>query len=437
MKERQFLSLLDHTAPNLSFQNEPSWMSDRRASALEQLPELDLPGTNLEDWRRTDVRGLSIDQFFLPTPEDIVPDLGPVQPENTEQLAGLMMQQNGVTLDQIGELDSVYFADFQTALKEKPDLLREYMGQAIRRNPSKDRSIFDVMQSAFLQGGYVLYIPTGVVVEKPFQVFKTLNGSSVADFSNTLIIAEDNSQATVLELQGSARENQAGLHCGAVEIFVGSNAHLNFVQIQDFNQQTWNFSTQRALIQQSANLRWITACLGSRLSKIDQLAELSESGANVDMLGLAFAQKRQHLDVHTYQKHSAAHTTSDLLYQNVLTDRSRTVWRGMIEVVKGAQEIDAYQKNENLLLDKRARADTIPGLEILADEVRCTHGATAGPVDPEQVYYLMSRGLSPEWAERTVVEGFFEPILQRIPSIDLRQRLTESVQNKLAMAHKT
>jgi len=437
MKERQTLSLIDYTVSNFSFQNEPDWMLSRRSSALEQLPELNLPSTNLEDWRRTDVRGLSIDQFFLPTPEDIVPDLGPVQPENTEQLAGLMMQQNGVTLDQIGKLDGVYFADFQTALKEKPDLLQEYMGRAIRRNPSKDRSIFDVMQNAFLQGGYVLYIPAGVVVEKPFQVFKTLNGNSVADFSNTLVIAEDNSQATILELQGSARVNQAGLHCGAVEIFLGSNAHLNFVQIQDFNQQTWNFSTQRALIQQSANLRWITACLGSRLSKIDQLAELSGSGANVDMLGLAFAQKRQHLDVHTYQKHSAAHTTSDLLYQNVLTDRSRTVWRGMIEVAKGAQEIDAYQKNENLLLDKRARADTIPGLEILADEVRCTHGATAGPVDPEQVYYLMSRGLSPEWAERTVVEGFFEPVLQRIPSTDLRQRLTESVQNKLAMAHKT
>ena len=437
MKERQSLSLLDHTASNLSFQNEPDWMSGRRESALERLPELDLPSTSLEDWRRTDVRGLSLDQFCLPDMEAIDRDLGPDKPENTELLAGLIMQQNGITLDQTGKPNRIYFADFHTALREKPDLVKEYLGRAIRENPSKDENMFDVLQNVFLRGGYVLHVPAGVVEEKPFQVFTTLNGHSVANFPHTLIIAEANSQATILEVQESGANNQPGLHCGAVEIFLGPNSHLNFVQIQDFNQQTWCFSTQRALIQQSANLRWVTACLGSRLSKIDQLSELSQVGANADMLGLTFAQKRQHLDIHTYQKHRAARTTSDLLYQNVLTDRSRTVWRGMIEVVKDAQEIDAYQKNENLLLDRRARADTIPGLEILADEVRCTHGATAGPVDPELIYYLMSRGLSRQLAERTVVEGFFEPVLQRVPSTELRKRLAESVRTKLAMAHKT
>lgn len=436
MGKKRSLNQIDHTISNSIPQDEPSWMQNHRNCALEQLSELTLPRTDLEAWRRTDVRGLSIEQFCLPTMETADPNLGSNWPEGTSQTACLMMQQNGITLDRIDQSDQVYFADFQTALREKPELLKEYLGQAIRKNPPEDENIFDAMHNAFLRGGYVLYIPVGVVVEKPFQFFTTLNGESIADFSHTLVIAEANSQATILEMQGSTSNNQQGLHCGAVEIFLGANAHLNFVQIQDFNQQTWNFSTQRAIIQQSANLRWVTATLGSRLSKIDQLAELAGTGANADMLGLGFAEKRQHLDVHTYQKHSAARTTSDLLYQNVLTGRSRTVWRGMIEVVKDAQEIDAYQKNDNLLLDRRARADTIPGLEILADEVRCTHGATAGPVDPEQIYYLMSRGLSRQWAERTVVEGFFEPVLQRIPTTDLRDRLTESVQKKLALTHK-
>ena len=152
---------------------------------------------------------------------------------------------------------------------------------------------------------------------------------------------------------------------------------------------------------------------------------------NLLLFGSTQQEGENGIDVHTYQKHAAPHTTSDLLYRNVLTDRSRTVWRGMIEVVKDAQHVDAYQKNDNLLLSKRARADTIPGLEILADEVRCTHGATGGQIDPEQIYYLMSRGLPQHWAEEVIVSGFLEPVLQQIPSNDLRNRLKQLISHKL------
>ena len=169
------------------------------------------------------------------------------------------------------------------------------------------------------------------------------------------------------------------------------------------------------------------------MSKLDQLVEMNGEGSHADLLGLTATHARQHIDIHTYQKHAVSNSTSNLLYRNVLKDRSRTVWRGMIEVDKGAQKIDSYQQNDNLILSKRARADTIPGLEILADDVRCTHGATAGKIDQEQVFYLMSRGLSYNQAEQTIVNGFFESVLQRIPLEYLRNQLQKSIVGKLQL----
>ena len=421
----------NYIASTFVSQGEPQWMLNRRSDAFEQFRTMPMPSTELEAWRRTDIRGLSVDNFHPPSPDTLDSTLVQQIPHDPDQQAGLLVQQNGVILNSVNSNRGVYFADLQTALKEKPGLVETYLGQAIQQSQTYSRNRFEVMHNAFMKGGYVLYLPAGVVVENPFQVFMTLNGDAVADFSHTLIIAEANSQATIFEEFRSTADKDTALHCGAVEIFVSPNAHLNFVQIQGWNQKTWHFSTQRAIVERDANLRWVTTCLGSRLTKIDQLVELAGTGANADMLGLALADKRQHIDVHTYQKHAAPHTTSDLLYRNVLTDRSRTVWRGMIEVVPDAQNIDAYQKNDNLLLSKHARADTIPGLEILADEVRCTHGATAGQIDPEQIYYLMSRGLPQHWAEEVIISGFLEPVLQRIPSNDLRNRLEQSISHKL------
>ena len=216
-------------------------------------------------------------------------------------------------------------------------------------------------------------------------------------------------------------------------MFLGQNAFVNYAQIQNWNKKVWNFSTQRAKLERGANLRWITTSLGSRLSKLDQLVEMNGEGSHADLLGLTATHARQHIDIHTYQKHAVSNSTSNLLYRNVLKDRSRTVWRGMIEVQKDAQKIDSYQQNDNLILSKQARADTIPGLEILADDVRCTHGATAGKIDQDQIFYLMSRGLSYNQAEQVIVNGFFESVLQRIPLEYLRNQLQESIAGKLQL----
>ena len=345
------------------------------------------------------------------------------------------MQQDGivrnVALAEDLERKGVYFADMNTALKERPELVESYfMTKAVPVDWNK----FDALHGAFWQGGYLLHIPQGVVVEVPLRVFVALSEAGRTDLSHTLIIADEGSQITVLEEHLSGDTDTPGLHCGAVEILVADNAHVNYVGVQRWNLRTWNFSTQRAIIGRDAQLRWVSSALGSRVSKLNQLSVLEKPGSHVEMLGLTFTHARQHLDIHTYQDHQAPHTTSDLLYRTVLKDRSRSVWAGMIHVHPGGQHTDAYQKNDNLMLSDHARADPLPGLEILASEgIRCTHGATAGPIDKDQVFYLMSRGLSHDAAERLIVDGFFEPVMQRIALDSVRSQLQQSIDHKLAM----
>ena len=438
-------------------QDEPRWMRERRLDAYKVYEALPIPKMPNEDtwkrntampvqdyWRRTDLRMLKLEQYSpiavgagLPRPYEGIPlpdSLKTLLQTEEKEESGLIVQQDGVVTDttllKALERKDVYFADMNTALKERPELLESYfMTKAV----TVDWNKFDALHGAFWQGGYLLYVPKGVVVEIPLRVFVAMSGAQSAEMAHTLVVADAESQVTVVEEHLSTATNAPGLHCGAVEIFVGRNAHVSYVQLQNWNHQVWNFSSQRAIVGRDAQFRWITGELGSRVSKLNQISVLEGTGSHVEMLGLTFTHARQHIDTHTYQEHVDHHTTSDLLYRTVLKDRSRTVWSGMIYVHPEGQDTDAYQKNDNLILHERARADTLPGLEIKANEVRCTHGATAGPIDKEQVFYLMSRGLSYDQAERMIVDGFFEPVMQRIPLQSVREQLQESVNRKLAV----
>jgi Fe-S cluster assembly protein SufD len=221
------------------------------------------------------------------------------------------------------------------------------------------------------------------------------------------------------------------LHAGLVEIHVGAGASLRFVELQSWGEHVWNFSHERVRVERDGNLDWVFGALGSHLTKNFSDLDLIGQGASGRMSGFYFTDGTQHLDLDTQQNHLAPHTTSDLLYKGALKDRSRSVWQGMIYVAPGAQKTDGYQANRNLTLSPKARADSIPGLEILADDVRCTHGATVGKIDPELVFYLKARGIPQADAERLVVEGFFDPIMQRIPYEGVRQRFLDAIQEKL------
>ena len=249
----------------------------------------------------------------------------------------------------------------------------------------------------------------------------------------TVIALGARSRATVIEELLSETGQGAAFHNGSTEAFVGPDAKLILASLQDWGRNIFHYSNQRARVGRGGELQWIQTVLGARMVKTNSYFSMVGPGAQVFVHGFMFGDQRQHFDVHTLQKHLSDHTTSDLLIKGCLKDRARSVYQGLIQVAEGAQRTDAYQANRNLLLSDTARADSIPGLEILANDVRCTHGATIGTVDEEQLHYLRTRGLPRAEAERLVVEGFFVPVLDRIPLESVREQLRGSIRHKLAV----
>ena len=431
-------------------------MREKRLEAYALYGSLPMPHTTKDDvwrrtvdmrtqdyWRRTrrHLRGFALEKYHPNAPTN-----GKLSAENLdyndEETAGVLVQVDGqlqyASTTETLKKKGIYFADLHTALQEQPELLRTYfmskavtLETALKSGNIAQYNKFDALHGAFWQGGYVLHIPKGVRVEEPLRVYIKMSEAEHADLSHTLIIAEEDSQVVILEDNSSTNPDAGGLHSGAVEIFAEQNANVTYVQVQQWNRQVWNFASHRAMVARDAQLCWVTATFGSRMSKINQAVVLEGAGCNAQMLGLAFTDARQHLDVSTAQEHISPHTYSDLLYRTVLKDRSQTAWGGNIYVYPSANHTDAYQKNDNLLLSERAHADTLPGLEIQAHEVRCTHGATAGKIDAEQVFYLMSRGVPYAQAEKLIVDGFFAPVMERIPLESVREELSTSVMHKL------
>ena len=251
------------------------------------------------------------------------------------------------------------------------------------------------------------------------------------DFGHTLVVLEDGAEATLLAECASPNVEAKGLHCGGIEMIVGNGANLRYVNLQDWGRGVWHFAHQKAIIGRDSNLQWTSGALGSRLSKVNQHVLLAGERANSQVNGVMFTEDKQHLSYHTLQHHQAANCYSDFLYKSALQDVSRTVWRGMIKVDEGAQKTDGYQRNDNLLLSDRARADSIPGLEIEADDVRCTHGSTSGRVDEELIFYARSRGFTRIEAIKLVVTGFFQQVFDRVTIESVREALGLAISRRV------
>jgi Fe-S cluster assembly protein SufD len=257
-------------------------------------------------------------------------------------------------------------------------------------------------------------------------------GDRLAYFSHLVVVVGDGASLTYIH--ESASPTVAGgqtLHAGTVEIVVGDRASLRFVSLQSWGTHVWNFTHERIRMGRDSNLDWIFGGMGTNLTKSFLDLDLAGEGANGRMSGFYFTRGTQHLDLDTQQNHLVPNTTSDLLYKGALTDRSRVVWQGMIFVAPGAQKTDGFQANRNIVLGAHARADSIPGLEIQADDVRCTHGATVGKIDPELLFYLRSRGVPDASARRLVVEGFFQPVMERIPYEGVRDRFHQLILERM------
>lgn len=380
---------------------------------------------------RTDIRTFRLDKFAVPgvlADDAIAP---PAQLTQGVELAGQATAVDSQPLSSWldGRLTKrgVLFGSLDSLVRTHGDLLRPHlMTRAV--DPRKDK--FAALHGAFWTGGFALYVPKGVAVAEPFHMLSALSDGAV-DFGHALVILEDGADATVLAETASDAEMSGGLHCGAIELIVGRGARLRYVNLQDWGRGVWHFAQQKALVDRDASIQWTIGALGSRLAKVNQHVALVGEGADAQVNGVMFTEGKQHLSYHTLQHHRAAHCRSDLLYKGGLQDKSRIVWRGMIKVDPGAQKTDGYQRNDNLMLSADARSDSIPGLEIEADDVRCTHGSTSGRVDEELIYYAQARGLTRNEAVRLVVTGFFQQVFDRITIESVREALGEAIRRRV------
>ena len=410
-------------------------LKDYRTHAWETYSRLAMPTMADEAWRRTDLRQLPADSFRLP-PVGAFRELAPVPEELLTPLTAdrhggqviLLPGGSRASLDPELVRQNVFFTNLRSAAMENPRLVARMAGELVRPEEGK----FAALAGAFSQNGVVLYVPKGVQVEQPLNSLMWGPGAGLAHISHILVWVDEGASVTYVHESASPDEGEASMHAGIVEIKVGDGANLKFVELQSWGRHIWNFSHERISVGREASVDWIFGAVGSHLTKNFSELDLVGEGATGRMSGFYFADGTQHLDHDTRQNHLAQHTTSDLLFKGALKGHSRSVWHGMIYVAPGAQKTDGYQANRNLILSPDARADSIPGLEILTDDVRCTHGATVGKLEQEPLFYLKSRGIPEREAERLIVEGFFDPIMQRIPFEGVRARFQQAIHEKTA-----
>jgi Fe-S cluster assembly protein SufD len=392
-----------------------------RADLLERYRALPLPTTSEEAWRFTDLKGFDPDAWAQGlSPRGTVESERPGAGMLDIDVAGLaVVSEAGIEIQRAPE--NITF--------EPLDENHERLGTLVGHDEK-----FAAHNAAMWKHGLLVVVPRGVVLEQPLyvRVASSADGGSV--FFRLLVIAEEGAQATLIEEYSSGSAEVAGYSNAVAELFVEQAAKLEYVSLQNLSNETWHFATHHARVGRDAELDWVAGGFGSKKGKIRIQNDLAGPGATSRVTGAYFADGEQHLDYDTFQEHIAPNTTSDFAFKGALRDKATAVWRGMIRVEKDAQKTNAYQENRNLMLSKQAHADSIPGLEILANDVRCTHGATLGQVDREQLFYLMARGLSRAEAERLIVRGFFQDILDRIELEPVRETLGDALEARIPQA---
>jgi Fe-S cluster assembly protein SufD len=369
-------------------QGEPGWLRDRREAAFATFERLPAPSKTDEEWRRTDVSRLDPNQFST------------LEHVNGQKLVLPSALPKGVILKPLRQ-----------AAKEHPELVEPRLFSLVHA----DRDRFAALHAAFFTGGTFLFVPDGIVIDQPIIGQHFSRGAGTSVLPHTLIVAGKNSKFDYLDEYIAEHTDEAGYRSGSTEIFVGDGATVGYVAVQKWGRNVWHFSDQRAELKKDSTLRLFNVTLGGKFSKTRVEASLAGEGANAELKALYFASGEQFFDFHTLQDHRVGNTRSDLLFKGALQDVARTVYAGLIRIEKHAARSDAYQANRNLVLSDKAKATSIPMLEIDNNDVRCTHGATVGPVDPEHLFYLRSRGIPEVTAKRMLIQGFFGDVLDRIP----------------------
>ena len=417
-----------------------AWLTEYRQTALELFHTLPVPTQAVEAWKYTDVTHIDLDALKPATRKNPVTNAAqlPASVRNrlgsTDVAGYLVFDGPDVIFRNVPEelaAKGVVFTDLRSALETHTDLVQQYLysvvpaqvpddttiaapGTTPSKSPDPSEGKFSALNAALWTNGAFVYVPRGVEVELPLGSFRVLDEAGTFTATRTLVVAEANSKVTFIEEQDSP-ELQGAYAFGAVELVVNDGANLRYVSVQNWGKGVTHIQRQRGDVARDATLNSLVVTMGGTLSRTEMQSYLRGQGSSSEMLGLNFASEDQHFDHYTLQHHAAPHAHSDLLYKSVLADQSRGVFSGMIKVDLGAQKTDAYQKHRTLLLSSESRNDSIPQLEINANDVRCSHGSTTGPVDAQQLFYLRSRGVPRTLAEKILVTAFLEDVLSRVP----------------------
>jgi Fe-S cluster assembly protein SufD len=382
-------------------------------------------------WEFTDISGFSFDAFAPVAP-------GEGDASAVERVETLLAAPEGALA--LGQVDGrvveapeevaggPLVMPLTEALERHPELVEPHLGRIV----DTGADAFAAAAEADWTGGAFVYVPRGVRVEAPVLLTAISDAAGAGVHRRTLIVLEEGAEAEVWEQYLSGSPDAEALLNTVVEIVVGQNARLRFVSAQDMNEKSWIFGSMRAEVDRDGVLGWVVVGFGAGRGKVRTETLLAGEGAEAKVTGAYAPHGRQHVDFDTTQEHGAANTTSDLAFRGILAQRSSAVWRGMIKVDPGAQRTDAFQECRNLLLSKRAHADAIPGLEILADDVRCTHAAAVAQIDPDQVFYLRSRGLDEAISKRLVIEGFMAELVERFEPGPIREAMSGALERRLA-----
>jgi Fe-S cluster assembly protein SufD len=402
----------------------PAWWLERKRAAFQEFAGLPMPKRTDESWRFSNIAALTLDGFALQAAAKVA-----LAPLPIASAASLTFVNNTIMRGAASQSTlpaGVVVTTLAEAAVTHSELLRtHFMSQRQRLGSEK----FAALHGAFVGDGAFIYVPRGVEVPEPILLMHVAAGTGAAVFPHTLVIAEENSKVTVVDTFVSA-DAVPHFACGANDLYAGHGAQLTYVGAQAWSRESLSFQFNSTVVRRDARVQSLNLHLGARHARHESLSQLQAPGAFSEMLALTVAGATQEFDQRTLQLHQAPNTKSDLLYKNVLSDRARTIFSGLIIVDPDAQKTDAYQSNRNLLLSEDAEANSLPGLEIQANDVRCTHGATSSRIDPEQEFYLQSRGIDKKTADELLTFGFFEEVLNRLQSDDLHEALRALIQTQ-------
>lgn len=413
----------------------PGWFRDQQVAAWKQFESLPKPTRKDQAWRFANVGLLDLSAFtYGGTLSEKERAIILEQSRGLQEVAGRMifagdeLIERDVISDQLKKR-GVIFQSLERAMVEHTELFRKhFMSQPAKLGSAK----FAALHQALVLSGTFVYVPRGVEIELPIEIFHWLNGENASVFPHLLLVTDELAKVTVIEHFCSVNEHAPGFACGVNDLVAGPGAKVTYVCAQNWADNVVALQMNSTTVDHDASAMSLNLHLGSRYSRFESLNRLIGEGSRSDLLAVAVAKHQQEFDARTLQDHVSPHTASDLLYKNALDDRARTIFGGLIRVEPHAHFTDAYQKVRNLLLSDDAEANSMPGLEILADNVRCTHGATSGQIDEDELFYLRSRGIPVPVAQRLIVTGFLDEVVQRLDHPAIAEHLHGLIEEKFS-----